>query len=147
LDIGDIDLEHRAAVVRNGKGGKERMTLFGGSCRNALIAYLNDVRPVLANEAWEKTPALFLNRDGKRISVRGVQKVVRRVSQVAGLEDVHPHMLRHSAATHMLENGADLRVIQELRGHSSVTTTQIYAHVTQAEARKSLLEHHPRAKG
>jgi site-specific recombinase XerD len=71
---------------------------------------------------------------------------VRRYSKIAGLEDIRPHVLRHSAATHMLENGADLRVIQELLGHSSVTTTQIYTRVTQAEARKSLLEHHPRAK-
>jgi site-specific recombinase XerD len=146
LDIGDIDLEHRAALVRNGKGGKDRLTLFGRPCHDALVAYLNGARPVLANEAWEKTPALFLNRDGKRISVRSVQKMVRRHSRNAGPEDVHPHMLRHSVATHMLENGADLRVIQELLGHASVTTTQIYAHVTQAEARKSLLEHHPRAK-
>jgi site-specific recombinase XerD len=105
LDIGDIDLEHRTALVRNGKGGKDRLTLFGKPCHDALVAYLNDSRPVLANEAWEKTPALFLNRDGKRISVRSVQKMVRRYS------------------------------------------SQVYTHVTQAEARKSLLEHHPRAKG
>jgi integrase/recombinase XerC len=99
------------------------------------------------NEAWEGTPALLLNRDGKRISVRAVQKIVRRYSQVAGLENVHPHMLRHSAATHILEGGANLRVIQELLGHSSATTTQVYTHVTMQEARKALLEHHPRANG
>jgi site-specific recombinase XerD len=98
-------------------------------------------------EAWEKTPALFLNRDGKRISVRSVQKMVRRHSGIAGLEDIHPHTLRHSAATHMPEGGANLRVIQELLGHSSPTTTQVYTHISQAEARKALLEHHPRAKG
>jgi site-specific recombinase XerD len=72
---------------------------------------------------------------------------VRRYSRNAGLEDVHPHMLRHSAATHMLENGANLRVIQEPLGHSSVTSTQVYTHITQEEAREALLEHHPRAKG
>jgi integrase/recombinase XerC len=147
LDIAAIDLEHRAALVRNGKGGKDRMTLFGKPCHDALVAYLNDSRPVLANEAWEKTPALFLNRDGKSISVRSIQKLARRYSQVAGLENVHPHMLRNSAATYMLENGADLRVIQELLGHSSATTTQVYTHITQAEAREASLEHHPRAKG
>ncbi len=143
LDIKDVDFSERRALVR-GKGSKERWVLFGRPTEAALHRYLNEARPGLASSA--QTSALFLNRYGQRLSRRSVEKLVRRYSALAGTrDDVHPHTLRHTFATHMLEGGADLRVIQELLGHSSPTTTQIYTHVTKQEALQAYLAHHPRA--
>ena len=126
-----------------GKGSKERLVLFGRPTEEALRRYLNEARRDLVSKP---TQALFLNRYGERLSRRSFEKLVRRYSAEAGTRaDVHPHTLRHTFATHMLEGGADLRVIQELLGHSSPTTTQIYTHVTKQEALTAYLEHHPRA--
>ena len=142
MDVPDINFSERAALVL-GKGSKERWVLFGRATERALHHYLNEARPQLAATA---TQALFLNRYGQRLSRRSVEKLVRRYSVMAGTrDDVHPHTLRHTFATHMLEGGADLRVIQELLGHSSPTTTQIYTHVTKQEALTAYLTHHPRA--
>ena len=142
LDLADIHFSSREILVR-GKGSKERMVLFGKPSHDALKRYIAEARPQLMSRP---TQALFLNRYGERLSRRSFEKLVRRYSAVAGTRaDAHPHTLRHTFATHMLEGGADLRVIQELLGHSSPTTTQIYTHVTQQEALAAYLSHHPRA--
>ena len=142
LNLADINLPRREILVR-GKGSKERWVVFGQPTSAALSHYLEESRPRLAARP---SPALFLNRYGERLSRRSVEKLVRRYAARAGTRDgVHPHTLRHTFATHMLEGGGDLRVIQELLGHSSPATTQIYTHVTKHEARSAYLNHHPRA--
>jgi len=133
LDLRNLDLGERTLLVR-GKGNKERMVLIGAPADKALRRYLADARPKLA--AGE-TDALFLNRDGDRLSGRSMQQIVRHHALRAGLDEhVHPHLLRHSFATHLLDGGAELRVVQELLGHASASTTQIYTHVTEEQARR-----------
>ena len=147
MNVDDINFGQRSVLVR-GKGDKERQVLFGRTAEESLLRYINEGRSLLAEEAepGKKSGALFLNRYGQRLSRRSIEALVKRYSVAAGTrEDVHPHTLRHTFATHMLEGGADLRVIQELLGHSSPQTTQIYTHVTKAEALESYLNHHPRA--
>ncbi|PKB78820.1 MAG: hypothetical protein BZY88_16500 [SAR202 cluster bacterium Io17-Chloro-G9] len=142
LDLGNINLAQRQILVR-GKGSKERWVIFGQPTEDALRRYLQDSRPLLVSG---HTAALFLNRYGQRLSRRSIQRMVKGYAARAGTRDeVHPHTLRHTFATHMLEGGADLRVIQELLGHSSPSTTQIYTHVTKREARTAYLKHHPLA--
>ena len=144
LDVPAINFSRRAILVV-GKGSKERWVLFGRPAEAALRRYLQDVRPRLVSGS---SPALFLNRYGARLSRRSVEKLVRRYADRAGTrQKVHPHTLRHTFATHMLEGDADLRVIQELLGHSSPSTTQIYTHVTKQEALTAYLTHHPRSDG
>ena len=147
MNLSDINFGQRSILVR-GKGDKERETLYGQPAQDALTRYLNEARPLLAEEASaaDKTDAVFLNRYGQRLSRRSIESLVRKHGSAAGTRDnVHPHTLRHTFATHMLEGGADLRVIQELLGHSSPQTTQIYTHITKAEALVAYLTHHPRA--
>ena len=147
MNVGDISFGQRSILVR-GKGNKERETLYGQTAEDALTHYLNEARPQLAEEAaqGDKTDAVFLNRYGQRLSRRSIENLVKKYGAQAGTRDpVHPHTLRHTFATHMLEGGADLRVIQELLGHSSPQTTQIYTHITKAEALEAYLSHHPRA--
>ena len=135
LNLRSIDLKERTVVVR-GKGNKERMVLLGEPAKRTLRIYLSQGRPRVATGAEE---ALFLNRDGNRLSGRSVQKMVRKHALRAGLKThVWPHLLRHSFATHLLDGGADLRVVQELLGHASAQTTQIYTHVTAARQRETL---------
>jgi integrase/recombinase XerC len=142
LDLGAINFKQRQILVR-GKGSKERWVLFGEPTEAALKRYLQEARPQLLAK---DTSAVFLNRYGDRLSRRSIEKLVRDHSARAGLrEGIHPHTLRHTFASHMLEGDADLRVIQELLGHSSPTTTQIYTHVTKQEARKAYMDFHPRA--
>ena len=142
LDLENVDLARRELLVR-GKGSKERWVVFGRPAEAALTHYLREARPLLASGP---ETALFLNRYGQRLSRRSVEKLVRRyAAQAATRSGVHTHTLRHTFATHMLEGGADLRVIQELLGHSSPTTTQIYTHVTNQEALAAYLNHHPRS--
>lgn len=129
LDVGAVDLLRGSAIVR-GKGKRERVVLFGGPAARALEAYLRFGRPKLARPG---EPALFVNRFGGRLTVRSVQSAIKRYARAAGLpEEVHPHLLRHSFATHLLDGGADLRIVQELLGHASPTTTEVYTHVSRA---------------
>ena len=142
LNIKDVDPVKREVRVR-GKGAKERIVLMGQPARGALQEYLAIARPALAKDGEE---AMFVNRYGGRLSRRSVEKLVVRYAMKAGTRPgVHTHTLRHTFATHLLEGGADLRVVQELLGHASPTTTQIYTHVTQTEARRVYMASHPRA--
>ena len=143
LNTGSVNLQTREVRVV-GKGSKERVVLMGNTARDALSLYLGQVRPRLANN--ESGSALFLNRFGGRLHQRSIQEKVRRYASMAGLgAGVHTHTLRHSFATHLLEGGADLRVVQDLLGHASPATTQIYTHVTLSQAREVYLNAHPRA--
>jgi len=133
LDVTGIDLAEHLVRVR-GKGNRERMVVIGRPAAQALHRYLRGGRPELASAG---ETALFVNRDGKRLSGRSVQKIVRKHALMAGLDQrVFPHLLRHSFATHMLDGGAELRVVQELLGHASADTTQIYTHVTEERQRR-----------
>ena len=144
MNLADVHRERREALVR-GKGDKERWTLYGAAAADALDDYLNDGRPHLASDNAGDAP-LFVNRYGGRLSRRSIEKVVRDSAARAGLkEGIHTHTLRHSFASHMLEGDADLRVIQELLGHSNVSTTQVYAHITKQEARRAYMDFHPLA--
>ena len=146
MNLGDVYRERREILVR-GKGNKERWTLYGEPAEQALDNYLTDGRPHLAAET-EDDEALFVNRYGGRLSRRSIEKIVSNYAARAGLkEGIHPHTLRHSFASHMLEGDADLRVIQDLLGHSSVSTTQMYTHITKQEARRAYLSFHPMAAG
>jgi len=135
LNTADLELSEIGGALRvRGKGNKERMVLVGKPAARALRRYLREGRPRLAKGAEE---ALFLNRDGERLSVRAVQTIVHKCALACGLDKrAHPHLLRHTFATHMLDGGADLRVVQELMGHASVNTTQVYLHVTEARQRQ-----------
>jgi integrase/recombinase XerD len=145
LDIDDMDLE-RGAVLLRGKGGKERMVPLGSYARAAVDAYLVRSRPVLA-ASGTGIPALFLNQRGGRLSRQSAWTVLRAAATRAGLtaEHLSPHTLRHSFATHLLDGGADVRVVQELLGHASVTTTQLYTLVTVDKLREVYAATHPRA--
>ncbi len=135
LDVRSVDLGERTVLVF-GKGSKERLVMMGEPAVRAVGRYLRDGRSQLAQRP---ETALFLNRDGGRLSQRAVQIMVRRYAMAAGLDrSVHPHLLRHTFATHMLEGGAELRVVQTLLGHANVNTTQIYTHVTEAAKRKAI---------
>jgi site-specific recombinase XerD len=137
LDVKDIDLRERAARVW-GKGARERVVLLGKPAARAVERYLEEGRPRLVRG---KQTALFLNRAGGRLSARAVQLLVRRHAMAAGIErSVHPHLLRHTFATHLLEGGAELRVVQTLLGHANVNTTQVYTHVTDSAKRRAIEE-------
>ena len=141
LDIDDIDMKQMQVRVL-GKGSRERITLIGRAAKSALRTYIEDVRSKLCK--YKEEDALFLSRNGVRLSIRSIQDRIRKYASLSGLGSrVHTHTLRHSFATHMIDRGADLRVVQDLLGHSSPTTTQIYTHVTLREARKSYVQSHP----
>jgi site-specific recombinase XerD len=145
LKLGDVTPSQGEALVW-GKGAKERIVLVGRPALRALEAYLRDGRPQLLGK--KQSNSIFLNRLGQTFSVRGVQRLLDDASHAAGLtRSITPHTLRHTFATHLLDGGADLRMTQELLGHASVTTTQIYTHVTQAHARRVYLNTHPLARG
>jgi len=144
LDPGQINLDTNEIRVW-GKGSKERMALMGEPAAEALRHYLEQGRPKLLGE--RKSNALFLNRYGQRLMERRVQRILQEYAKRAGLNKrVHPHMLRHTFATHLLDGGADLRVVQELLGHARLSSTQIYTHVTKSQARKVYLSAHPMAR-
>ncbi len=147
LDVDDVDLDREAAAVRLfGKGRKERVVPMGRYAVEALEAYLVRARPPLARTG-RGTPALFLNARGERMSRQSAWAALRTAAARAGLEaHVSPHTLRHSFATHLLAGGADVRVVQELLGHASVTTTQLYTLVTAQTLREVYAATHPRAR-
>ena len=143
LDIDDIDTSRRVVRVL-GKGNKQRTVPFGEPAHAALTAWLTDGRPQLSTP--ESGPALLLGVRGRRLDPRQARTVVHQtVSAVNGAPDIGPHGLRHSAATHLLEGGADLRIVQELLGHTSLATTQLYTHVTVERLRAVHDQAHPRA--
>jgi integrase/recombinase XerD len=145
LDIDDIDTQARSALL-HGKGGKQRLVPVGRPAVQALDAYLVRGRPELARRGLG-TAAIFLNARGGRLSRQSAWQVLQDAAERAGITSgVSPHMLRHSFATHLLEGGADVRVVQELLGHASVTTTQIYTLVTVHALREVWAGAHPRAQ-
>ncbi|OBJ83149.1 site-specific tyrosine recombinase XerD [Mycobacterium asiaticum] len=144
LDVDDIDTHARSVLLR-GKGGKQRLVPVGRPAVAALDAYLVRGRPDLARRG-RGTPAIFLNARGGRLSRQSAWQVLQDAAERAGITSgVSPHILRHSFATHLLEGGADVRVVQELLGHASVTTTQIYTMVTVHALREVWAGAHPRA--
>lgn len=126
-----------------GKGDKERVVPVLGTAAEALAAYLDRGRGALVGR--RPTQAVFLNARGGRLSRQSVHAIVEKYGRVAGIDGLHPHTLRHSFATHLLEGGADLRVVQELLGHANVATTQLYTHVDRSHIRRVYLAAHPRA--
>ena len=143
LDIKDLDFS-RCTMRVIGKGNKERVVPFGQPAKEALRSYLDKSRPEFINE--KSGDALFVGSRGKRLDTRQVRRIVTSaILRVEGAPDISPHDLRHSAATHMLEGGADLRIVQELLGHSSLATTQKYTHVTIERLREVFANAHPRA--
>jgi len=128
-----------------GKGSKERVVLMGKPAAEAINTYLTEGRPKLLGE--KKSNALFISRYGKRLSERSIQRILGKYAKIAGIEKgVRPHMIRHTFATHLLDGGADLRVVQELLGHANLSSTQIYTHVTQSQAKRVYLSAHPMAQ-
>lgn len=129
-----------------GKGSKERMVPISGIAFDRMIEYLNDVRPELENPQTAANAALFLNARGGRLTRQSVHRIVTRAGMSIGVKNLHPHTLRHSFATHLLEGGADLRSIQDMLGHADIATTQIYTHVQMTHLKEEYLAAHPRAR-
>lgn len=141
-DVADVDLAgHTLRVV--GKGDKERVVPFGRPAARAVDAWLTSGRPRLAHDA--SPPALLLGRRGGRVDQRQVRTVVHDLAALVGVDDIAPHALRHTAATHLLEGGSDLRTVQEILGHASLATTQRYTHVSAERLRSAFQLAHPRA--
>ncbi len=143
LDVGEVDRERNLVRVL-GKGNKERNVPFGLPAASALDVWIRDGRPQLSST--QSPPAVFLGAKGGRIDQRAVRRIVHtRLAIVDGAPDIGPHGLRHTAATHLLEGGADLRSVQEILGHASLATTQIYTHVSNEHLRRAFNLAHPRA--
>jgi integrase/recombinase XerD len=162
LDVDDLTLDDEPVVRLDGKGGKQRVVPIGRYAAAAIDAYLVRARPALAaggaraqaagpartgRPRGSVPPAVFLNARGGRLTRQGAWMVLRAAAERAGLPRISPHTLRHSFATHMLDGGADIRVVQELLGHASVTTTQVYTLVTVEKLREVYAAAHPRALG
>ena len=148
VNLDDVDFDE--CVVRlMGKGGKQRLVPFGDYARRALEGSLRHGRPALAARAKgeQEMRAMFLNLRGRRLSRQSVWEVIRRAGERAHIDrPLHPHTLRHSFATHLIQGGADVRTVQELLGHASVKTTQIYTHISPDKLIETYITAHPRAK-
>lgn len=145
LDLGDVSFDEGYLRIL-GKGRKERLTPISGAALRALVEYRDHARGELMKPYAKPTSAVFLNARGGRLTRQSVHAIVARAGLTIGVENLHPHTLRHSFATHLLEGGADLRVIQEMLGHSDISTTQIYTHVNRSHIRAEYLHAHPRAR-
>jgi integrase/recombinase XerC len=145
LNLGDLDLAEGVATIR-GKGKRERLAFFGDAARDALERWLAVRGAVLANRQGSGKDAVFLGKNGTRLTPRSVARILAKRVQAQGLDpSASPHSLRHSFATHLLDHGADIRSVQELLGHRSLTTTQIYTHVTTGKLQENYRKAHPRA--
>ena len=145
LRLRDIDLQERILTI-TGKGNKQRIVPFYALAGELVERYLQQVRPLWMQPSQEHD-IVFINQRGKGLTTRGIQYRMQVAAAGCKLQvHVHPHMFRHSFATHLLDNGADLRVVQELLGHSSLSTTQVYVHVTQERLKKAYTHAHPRAQ-
>lgn len=143
MNMNDVDYDEGEIKVL-GKGSKERIVLFGSHARTALHKYIKEGRPRLVS--GKKAAALFINRRGGRLTSRSVERMITFYAKKAGLsKKVTPHTLRHSFATHLLSGGADLRMVQELLGHVSLSTTQVYTHITKERLKEVYDSAHPRA--
>jgi integrase/recombinase XerD len=143
--IDDLDLAGEPAAILHGKGGRTRVVPVGGYAKAAIDNYLVRGRPALVAKG-KGTPAVFLNARGGQLSRQSAWTILHRAAEAAGIPAVSPHTLRHSYATHLLDGGADVRVVQELLGHASVTTTQVYTLVTVDRLREVYATAHPRAR-
>lgn len=142
LDLGDLNLS--AGFIRCSSRGKERIIPLYQTAIKALQDYVKNIRPQLIADSGEK--ALFVNMNGERMSRQGFWKIIKHYQEMAGIEkDITPHTLRHSFAVHLLENGADLRAIQEMLGHADISSTQIYTHVVKNQIKDVYQRAHPRA--
>lgn len=144
LDIDDVDFD-ADYITCFGKGSKQRVVPFGSQAKKSLQAYLRFSRPLLLKNNWRQQ-ALFLNARGGRLSRQSCWQIVKQAAKQAGIEKIYPHSLRHSFATHLLKGGADLRSVQEMLGHASISTTQIYTSLTKDDLKEIYLETHPRAR-
>lgn len=134
-------------IQTKGKGDKERIIPISDTAKKWLELYIDTSRQVLLNKSSKESPFVFLNSRGNQLSRQGLWKKIKKLVQEAGIkQNVTPHTLRHSFATHLLENGADLRIVQELLGHADISTTQIYTHITKQRLQSVYQEYHPRAK-
>lgn len=145
LKLSDIDLDE--GLIRFiGKGNKERITPVGDSAKDCLGKYIRAARYNLERE--RKSENVFLNRNGQKITRQGFWKILKKYAgKVNASKNIYPHLFRHSYATHMLERGADLRIVQELLGHSSISTTQIYTNINKKHIKETYFKYHPRDKG
>jgi integrase/recombinase XerC/integrase/recombinase XerD len=146
MDTKDVQRGKKSIKVL-GKGSKERFVYIGRPARSALLYYLDMRREYLKQNSLADTPALFINLRGSRLSTRGIALIINKYMQRSGIsKKVSPHTFRHSFATHLLDQGADIRMVQEMLGHSSVSTTQIYTHVGLEKLKKVYREAHPHGK-
>lgn len=145
LTLQSVDFTANVLLI-TGKGNKDRYVPFGSFAQDTLKEYLENGRSVLMEKYQQEHPYVFINHHGERITPTGIEYVLNQLIKKSTLNsDIHPHMLRHTFATHLLNNGADMRTVQELLGHSNLSTTQIYAHVTKESLQKNYRSFHPRA--
>ena len=143
-----VDMDYYQDLIRvTGKGNKMREVPFNPICEEYMKAYQEEVRPELLAKSKESHPYFLVNQYGRPMTERGVYDIIKRVGQKSGLnKKIHPHMFRHTFATHLLDQGADLRIVQEMMGHADIASTQIYTHVTMDQLKKSYVNAHPMAK-